>query len=42
MTKDTVWDLYVPTNAQVLTPGISYGSVSWPGTSGVNYRGAVS
>jgi hypothetical protein len=36
-----MWNLYRPTNPQVLTPGVSYKGLDWPGTEGVTYRGAI-
>ena len=32
---------YIPTNLQLLMPGVSYDGLTWPGTQGVNYRGAI-
>jgi hypothetical protein len=39
---EMMWNRYIPTNPQVLTPGVSYDGVTWPGTQDVNYRGAIS
>jgi hypothetical protein len=36
----TIWERYRPTNAQVFTAGAPYDGLSWPGTTGVRYRGA--
>jgi len=38
----TIWERYRPTNSQVFAAGASYSGLNWPGTEGVNYRGAVS
>ncbi|MBU0708489.1 hypothetical protein KJ596_01910 [Patescibacteria group bacterium] len=38
---NTIWERYRPANAQVNTPGVSYEGLNWPGTTGVDYRGAV-
>jgi hypothetical protein len=35
------WELYRPTNPNVFTEGASYAGLGWPGTTGVDYRGAV-
>jgi len=37
----TIWDRYRPANNQVFTAGASYCGLNWPGTAGVNYRGAL-
>ena len=37
----TIWERYRPINSQVFTPGASYSELNWPGTEGVNYRGAI-
>lgn len=36
-----IWERYRPGELQVLTPGAPYDGVGWPGTAGVDYRGAV-
>lgn len=36
-----IWERYRPTNPQVMTPGAPYDGLDWPGTQGVNYRGAL-
>jgi hypothetical protein len=35
------WKRYIPTNTQVFSGGASYDGLSWPGTTGVSYRGAI-
>lgn len=37
----TIWDRYRPTDSRVLTAGVPYVGLDWPGTDGVNYRGAL-
>jgi hypothetical protein len=37
----TMWERYRPTNPSVFTRGASYNGLKWPGTEGVDYRGAV-
>ncbi len=37
----TIWERYRPTHEQVFTAGASYCGLDWPGTQGVNYRGAI-
>ena len=37
----TIRDRYRPTNSPAFIVGISYSGLNWPGTGGVNYRGAV-
>jgi len=37
----TLWERYRPTNNQVFTPGAPYLGLDWPGTEGINYRGAI-
>jgi hypothetical protein len=36
-----IWARYRPTNPQMFTPGAPYDGLGWPGTQGVNYRGAI-
>jgi hypothetical protein len=36
-----IWELYRPTNPNVFTEGASYAGLTWPGTTGVDYRGAI-
>ena len=36
-----MWNRYLPTNLSLATPGAGYGRVEWPGTYGIEYRGAV-
>lgn len=36
-----VWGRYTPSNAVVNSLGYSYAGKNWPGTAGVNYRGAM-
>lgn len=38
---DTIWERYRPANEALFTPGASYDGLSWPGTDGVTYRGAL-
>ena len=38
----TIWQRYVPTNPQIFTIGVPYTALTWPGTAGVSYRGAIS
>jgi len=35
------WDRYTPTNSELEGLGNSYDGLNWPGTNGVNYRGAI-
>lgn len=37
----TIWERYRPHNSQVFPAGVSYSGLNWPGTEGVNYRGAI-
>ncbi len=34
------WKRYAPANSAVLSPGASYEELAWPGTEGIDYRGA--
>lgn len=36
-----IWELYRPTNPTIFTAGASYAGLTWPGTTGVDYRGAI-
>jgi hypothetical protein len=36
-----IWERYRPTAPQVLALGAPYDGLDWPGTQGVNYRGAL-
>lgn len=38
---DNMWERYIPSNPDVLTAGASYEGYNWPGTDGVDYRGAI-
>jgi len=38
---ETIRNRYIPTNNQVFTDGVSYSGFNWPGTDGVDYRGAI-
>jgi hypothetical protein len=37
----TMRNIYRPTNPQVLTPGMAYAGLGWPGTHVDTYRGAI-
>jgi len=39
--SSTIWDRYIPTNSEILTPGASYSGHSWPGLNDIGYRGAM-
>ncbi len=36
-----IWKRYFPRNNEVMTQGVSYEGLNWPGTEGVYYRGAM-
>ncbi len=35
------WKRYIPGNSAVFTPGAPYDGLYWPGTDGIDYRGAL-
>ena len=37
----SMWERYRPTNPAVFTRGFAYLGLGWPGTDGIDYRGAV-
>ncbi|MDY6950542.1 MAG: right-handed parallel beta-helix repeat-containing protein [Thermodesulfobacteriota bacterium] len=39
--EGTMWDRYSPANGELVTPGVPYDGLPWPGTDGVTYRGAI-
>jgi hypothetical protein len=38
---EATWRRYFPRNNSILTQGVSYEGLNWPGTEGVRYRGAM-
>jgi hypothetical protein len=40
-TQNAAWAVYQPTNQSLWGLGVPYASLGWPGTSGVDYRGAL-